>query len=136
VNEICPVCNVEFTQNRSHQRYCSVGCRDLHGGVERMAPNVVASDIGAINELRASAWLMSLGWKVFRNLSPCGPVDIVAIKDESLLMIDVKTKVSDSMSVRWPKEKPNISLLESNNGSFDWKYKTIMPVGAGASEYE
>ena len=46
---------------------------------------------GARNELAAIVWLMDMGYEVFRNVSPYGPVDLVAIKDGATLLLDVKT---------------------------------------------
>ena len=49
--------------------------------------------IGAASELIAAAWLMEMGYEVFRNLSPSGPADLIAWKptEESKYLIDVKT---------------------------------------------
>ena len=47
--------------------------------------------IGARSELIAAAWLMARGYEVFRNMSPEGPFDIIAVSPEHTLYIDVKT---------------------------------------------
>ena len=51
------------------------------------------SILGAQSELLAAAWLMELGYEVFRNVSPCGPADLIAWKRGTLdkHLIDVKT---------------------------------------------
>jgi hypothetical protein len=46
---------------------------------------------GAQAELFACAYLLGEGYEVFRNISPCGPADIIACKDTDLLRIDVKS---------------------------------------------
>ena len=46
---------------------------------------------GAVAELKATAWLLQQGYEVFRNVSPYGPYDIIAIKDDIIEKIDVKT---------------------------------------------
>jgi len=48
---------------------------------------------GAQSELIAAAWLMAMGYEVFRNLSPSGPVDLIAWKpgEDIKHLIDVKT---------------------------------------------
>ncbi len=46
---------------------------------------------GAYSELAAAVYLLKQGYEVFRNLSPCGPVDLVAIRDDEILQIDVKS---------------------------------------------
>ena len=45
---------------------------------------------GTINELIASAEAMRRGAKVFRNLAPTGDTDIVLVKDDKILRVDVK----------------------------------------------
>lgn len=52
--------------------------------------NLRQSRLGAYNELIAASWLMALGYEVFRNVAPVGPVDIVGIKDGSVELFDVK----------------------------------------------
>ena len=38
----------------------------------------------------ASAWLLEKGYEVFANVSHCGPIDLVAIRDQDVSLIDVK----------------------------------------------
>jgi Holliday junction resolvase len=46
---------------------------------------------GASSELIATLWLLDQGYDVFRNISAHGKVDIVAIRDGEITLIDVKT---------------------------------------------
>jgi hypothetical protein len=57
----------------------------------RPAPRGAASakHIGAIGELKAVLWLLEQGYEVFRNVSPFGHVDVVALKDGQVTLIDV-----------------------------------------------
>jgi Holliday junction resolvase-like predicted endonuclease len=45
---------------------------------------------GCFNELKAVTWLLEAGYEVCRNLSQHGPVDLVAIRDQEVILIDVK----------------------------------------------
>lgn len=64
------------------------------------------ADKGAQGELIAAAWLIGLGYQVFRNVSACGPADLVAWwPGEMPLLIDVKA-VSGT------------SIYRRNDGSF------------------
>lgn len=47
---------------------------------------------GAENELLACAWLLKKGYSVLRNVSPWGPVDLVAVEEATgkTILIDVK----------------------------------------------
>ena len=49
------------------------------------------ASLGALSELVACAWLLREGYQVFRNVSPHGPYDVVAIKGDDVIRIDVKT---------------------------------------------
>ena len=46
---------------------------------------------GCLGELMAACWLLELGYEVFRNVSPSGPVDVVAMKDGEILLVDIKS---------------------------------------------
>lgn len=46
---------------------------------------------GDLAEIKAVAWLWEQGYEVFRNVGCTGKIDIVAIKDDEVLKIDVKT---------------------------------------------
>ena len=48
---------------------------------------------GAINELRVSANLMSLGWSVYRSLSPNAAADLIAVKGRTVLRVQVKSSL-------------------------------------------
>lgn len=45
---------------------------------------------GARNELLGICWLMSLGYEVFRNVSPHGAVDVIATNNNETLYLDIK----------------------------------------------
>lgn len=45
---------------------------------------------GASAELKAAAWLIDQGWEVFWNVTPSGPIDLVAVRDGETVYIDVK----------------------------------------------
>lgn len=46
---------------------------------------------GALAEIIAAAWLLKEGYEVFRNVSSHGLIDIVAIRADEILRLDVKT---------------------------------------------
>lgn len=46
---------------------------------------------GAKSELIACAWLLGQGYEVFRNVSSHGEVDVVAIKSDRVLRLDIKS---------------------------------------------
>lgn len=65
---------------------------------------------GALSELRACVWLLEQGYEVFRNVSDCGPIDLMAVKGTEAIRIDVKTcwaykRRDGGMSLNYPKPK-------------------------------
>jgi hypothetical protein len=46
---------------------------------------------GGISELFACAHLIRLGYEVFRNVIANGPIDLIAVKENKIIYIDVKT---------------------------------------------
>jgi hypothetical protein len=57
---------------------------------------------GAQGELIASAWLLGLGYEVFRNVSASGPADLIAWEQDTGVthFIDVKTVAYDAIYER------------------------------------
>ena len=51
------------------------------------------STLGAMAEMKATIYLIGLGYDVFKNTSPSGPADLVAWSRHSgeIMLIDVKT---------------------------------------------
>lgn len=70
---------------------------------------------GAASELIASTWLLRQGYDVFRNVSPHGKIDIVAIREGEVTFVDVKTightKLKDGSIVFRISKRPEIMAL-------------------------
>ena len=124
---MCP-CGNEFIATVYNHVYCGESDCDFMAARKPEFDGLPSSAVGSIYELGAATFLMGQGWLVFRNLSPCGEADIVALRKDEMLLIDVKSQVSDSMVERWPIEKPHISLLEVKRGVYTWKYKSLIPL--------
>lgn len=69
---------------------------------------------GAMSELKASAWLLSQGYEVFRNVSQHGPVDLIALDLETLetKFIDVKTRYKGQSQPNKKLRPEGVWLLE------------------------
>ncbi len=66
---------------------------------------------GAYNEIIATAWLLDKGYHVFRNISAYGPVDLVAIKNSEVTLIDVKAgQIYDGKRLRRQLTEEQIAL--------------------------
>jgi hypothetical protein len=89
----CAECQSEFdSRSRGNSRFCSDECRLKHSWrgmaargkskTETEFIGLLPSHRGAHSQLVASAWLMSLGYWVFWNVCPTGPIDVVCDRDE------------------------------------------------------
>ena len=89
----CPGCGEIFIITRKGKRYCSKSCRVKHeckwksSGIK----GVCAGTVGAIAELVVSTDLLKRGFAVFRALSPSCSCDLVILKSNKLLRLEVKT---------------------------------------------
>jgi hypothetical protein len=73
---------------------------------------------GARSELLACVWLLEQGYEVFRNVSACGPMDLIAIKDGVTLFLDVKTRdeYPGATSISQDQAARGVGLLIVTNG--------------------
>lgn len=67
-------------------------------------------DVGAKNEMIATVWLLEQGYYVFRNVSPNGPVDIVAMKGGKTFLFDVKAAFGAKHLLRVSKAQKEIGV--------------------------
>lgn len=90
----CEICGTEFEHCQSHTKTCSSSCR------KKRAANIYGRDtklklppntIGSVSEMEAAIYLMKRGYDVFRSLSLTSSCDLVAVKNNKFLRIEVKT---------------------------------------------
>lgn len=94
----CRVCNKPFKRKTHNHVICSDECREKFYAKE---PGVDLSSgtVGAISELMVSAQLLKEGWCVFRSLSSTAFCDIVAIKNGTIRLIEVRTGTQSASGV-------------------------------------
>lgn len=89
---------------------------------------------GALSELQATAWLIEMGYEVFRNVSQHGIVDLVALDPETkeTTFIDVTTghyyqKKGGGVTLHYAKKNhlpPHVKvLIVTPDGKFIWKHE-------------
>lgn len=88
------------------------------------SPNQLSTGtLGAIGELRVAADLMQQGYLVGRNLSPNGIADLIAWKPDELLLVEVKSYVTDQVLRA---ADPRVSLIAPTcSGNFVRKVNLI-----------
>lgn len=102
----CRECHKEFSSSTRSQIYCSEKC-----AMAKYSSNVlkvdgvklVGSKVGTIAELVVCADLIKRGYDVFRAVSPSSGADLVAIKNENKVFVEVRTaQVSQSGKLSYP----------------------------------
>jgi hypothetical protein len=76
--------------------------------------------LGSHSELLACAWLLKNGYEVFRNVSAHGAVDIIALKDGKILLLNVRSSPSLERKSRLSAEDIKagvLPILVTPNGS-------------------
>lgn len=89
----CSQCGKVFQPVRDNQRFCSTECRNAIyelGRIESVS-QLSCGTSGAVKELVVSVDLMSKRFHVFRALSPSCPCDLIALSDNHLLRVEVKS---------------------------------------------
>ena len=91
-----------------------------------------SSRLGDVAEYYAVTWLWDQGYEVFQNSGCSGPIDMLALKDNKIILIDVKTfqnpcketRLSYSSGVRRTKKqiKMGVKILGFNPITRDLKF--------------
>lgn len=91
---ICEGCNKPFKHRQPHTKACSLECKKkrhfkIYGRYSNLGlpPNTV----GSVSEMFVACRYMLLGYDVFRSLSLVSGCDLIAVKGEKVLRIEVKT---------------------------------------------
>lgn len=92
----CKVCNKEFQPRTPQHIYCSKLCVAKHADTIQIRSmsketKLPSGTVGAISEILVSADLMKKGWDVYRALSPSSYCDLIAIKNDTILKLEVRT---------------------------------------------
>lgn len=97
---ICPQCDGPLRNVQDNKRFCSRRCAALHKGIKgKPRQKAHNSRTGAFSELVVSIDLLRRGYHVFRALNPDACCDLVAVKDEQVLRIEVRTAVLNKNGV-------------------------------------
>ena len=108
------MCNVKYESSWSHQKTCSEDCRNSRQAKiwgrygDKTIPN---GTVGAISEITISADLMKKGYAVFRALSQSCLCDVIAIKNNKILKIEVRTGYVD--------KNKKVSFPHNTHGEID-----------------
>ena len=68
------------------------------------------------SELLAQVWLAKNNYYVFKNIDNTCPIDIVAIKDKEILLIDVKTTKKYKDGKKWETKSKSLTPTQKELG--------------------
>jgi Holliday junction resolvase-like predicted endonuclease len=81
---------------------------------------------GAIAEIRAAIWLVEQGFDVYRNVMPNGVFDLIAIRGDEILKVDVTTILCNNAVHRKKQAKVRPhggNVLYAKDDGFVWDYE-------------
>ncbi len=110
----CQTCKRTFLPDRVDVYFCGPDCRPSR--YKRCYPkvNLPRGTSGAITELYVCAKLMEEGWMVFRNMSPNGVIDLVAIKGDLTRKIEVRSgTIQRTGRKNWTKTRDRVCPSET-----------------------
>lgn len=87
----CLRCDNPLPDNNPTRLYCSLRCRPSMKKNDACSSDTSKSSRGAMGELVVSADLLQLGFEVFRSVSPSSSCDLIAMKNNQLFRVEVKS---------------------------------------------
>lgn len=123
----CAECGNDGSSTQPHAKMCSERCRLTYWGKRsrRLAERfrgISTATTGAVSELVVSAHLLQRGFAVFRALSASCFCDLIAIKDNVIHKIEVRTGYKSISGIMSFPKKTNgditcFAVYERNEGS-------------------
>ena len=86
----CLVCSKIFQIRAENQKVCSDKCRSIYWG-RTSGLDIPSASVGSISEMMVCADMLRKGYHVFRTVSNASFCDVVAIKGNEIMFIEVRT---------------------------------------------
>jgi len=92
----CIVCDGQFKSQQPGALYCKAECRKKNyqrntGKYATYSYSINKNSAGALSELEVACDLIKKGYAVFRQMSLYNVCDLVAVKDNRVLLIEART---------------------------------------------
>ena len=108
---LCTYCSEKIPEKRlkRHSKTCSNTCRKKRDSLAYLAYNPKRDQnrrgaTGAASEMTVCSDLLRRGYHVFRSVAPDGICDILILREDGILRVEVKTGYRNKDgSVMWPK---------------------------------
>jgi Holliday junction resolvase len=121
----CEACGKEYKSYDKNRRYCSSDC----SAAAAVNTAMTARKQGRYGELLCQRKLESLGYLVVRSMASRGPYDIVAIKPDHILLVQVKSMKRKNQhvideAVQLLRESPSTTTAKRQLWCLIGKYKS------------
>lgn len=133
--ENCLVCGdaISIRRQRKGANYCSGRCAEIKNKERYKNLNPLSIDkysrstssTGAAHELIVCAYLMKLGYHVFRSQSPSCPCDLIAMISDNIFLVEVTTGLKTKKGYNYPSKsggsyKFDILAVVFHDGEIKW----------------
>lgn len=88
---VCGYCGKEGLTNIANKKLCSKDCKANYYGRVKSGLNISSASVGAMSEMIVCADLLRKGYAVFRSVSASCFCDVIAIKDNEIRKIEIRT---------------------------------------------
>lgn len=106
ISATCLICGNSFIEIIKDQKYCSKPCRIKSNKQDNGWDNTITTGTkGAIGEMFVCNDLLLRGYHVFRAISPSCVCDLVAIKQNKILRVEVTNGYQYQGKLRYPKHE-------------------------------
>lgn len=110
------VCSRSFMQRDNRHIFCTKSCSNNYHKKEKNGVKdtfLSKGSIGAVGELRVATELLSKGFDVFRAVSQSATCDLIAVKDNRMIRLEVRTgSYTVDGRVNFPKKKKDTGRSE------------------------
>ena len=90
----CVICEKTYVARSHNQKICGAECKKEFWG-RRGTLDISTASVGAIAEMAICVEMLSRGYSVFRSVSASGFCDVVAIKGDERMLLEVRTGYED-----------------------------------------
>lgn len=114
----CIICKKDIDTKNKTTKFCSDNCRNIHHG--RTGTKIMSTaSVGSVSEMMACCELLKKGYSVFRSVSASAFCDIVAVKREETLLIEVRTGYISSIgNINFPHQLHNTNGMPTHYGIY------------------
>ncbi len=114
----CIVCETVHKTSQPKKRLCSKECSDKYWKKQGVL-NISTASVGSISEMEVCCEMLKNGYSVFRTVSNSSFCDVIAVKGNECLMIEVRTGYRNMSGViAFPKNLHSTIAIPTHYGLY------------------